>query len=41
MLKWVLDFNQYDLYTKSHEPPDPVALKPFYEDLIGEFPRQA
>jgi inositol oxygenase len=37
MLKWVLDFNQYDLYTKSHEPPDPVALKPFYEDLIGEF----
>ena len=29
MLKWVLDFNQYDLYTKSHEAPDPVALKPF------------
>ena len=37
MLKWVLDFNQYDLYTKSHEAPDPVALKPFYEDLIAEF----
>ncbi|XOV70302.1 MAG: inositol oxygenase family protein [Verrucomicrobiota bacterium] len=37
MLKWVLDFNKYDLYTKSHTAPDPVALKPYYEDLIAEF----
>ena len=37
MLKWVLDFNKYDLYTKSHNAPDPVALKPYYEDLIAEF----
>ncbi len=37
MLKWVLDFNRYDLYTKSHEAPDPVALKPYYEDLIAEY----
>ena len=37
MLKWVLDFNQYDLYTKSHERPDPEKLRPFYEDLIAEF----
>ena len=37
MLKWVLDFNQYDLYTKSHQKPDAVALRPFYEELIAEF----
>ena len=37
MLKWVLEFNRYDLYTKSHEPPDVEALKPYYEDLIAEF----
>jgi len=33
----VQDFNKYDLYTKSHEAPDPEALKPYYEDLIAEF----
>jgi inositol oxygenase len=37
MLKWVLDFNQYDLYTKSHERPDAKALRPFYEELIAEY----
>lgn len=37
MLKWVKDFNKYDLYTKSNEAPDPVALKPYYENLIAEF----
>ena len=37
MLKWVLDFNQYDLYTKSHERPEPDKLRPFYEELIAEF----
>ena len=37
MLKWVQVFNQYDLYTKSHEAPDEKKLRPFYEGLIAEF----
>jgi inositol oxygenase len=37
MLKWVLEFNRYDLYTKSHKAPDVEALRPYYEDLIAEF----
>lgn len=36
-LKWVLQFNKYDLYTKSHGKPDAQALRPYYEDLIAEF----
>ena len=35
--RWVNAFNEYDLYTKSHEPPDAEKLKPYYEDLIAEF----
>ena len=37
MLEWVKTFNPYDLYTKSHSPPDVDWLRPFYEDLIAEF----
>ena len=37
MLKWVQAFNPYDLYTKSHQPPNVAELKPFYDDLIAEF----
>jgi inositol oxygenase len=37
MLKWVQAFNPYDLYTKSHAPPDVAKLRPFYEELIAEF----
>ncbi len=37
MLPWVLRFNPYDLYTKSHEKPDSVKLRPFYEELIREY----
>lgn len=41
MLQWVKAFNQYDLYTKSHAPPDVDGLRPYYEDLIAEyFPAQ-
>lgn len=36
-LQWVLRFNKYDLYTKSHDKPDAKALRPYYEDLIAEF----
>ncbi|MCE2862415.1 MAG: hypothetical protein RIR76_466 [Verrucomicrobiota bacterium] len=37
MKEWVLKFNTYDLYTKSHEAPDVAKLRPYYEDLIREF----
>ncbi|MHC4994310.1 MAG: inositol oxygenase family protein [Planctomycetota bacterium] len=37
MFEWVRAFNPYDLYTKSHEAPDVVALRPYYEELIDEF----
>jgi inositol oxygenase len=30
-------FNPYDLYSKGNERPDVLALKPYYQDLIGEF----
>ncbi len=41
MLKWVREFNPYDLYTKSHGKPDVKALRPFYDELIREyFPAQ-
>jgi inositol oxygenase len=36
-MAWVRAFNPYDLYSKGHTPPDVVALRPFYEDLIAEF----
>lgn len=34
---WVKKFNNYDLYTKSAEPPKVNELRPYYEDLIAEF----
>ena len=37
MLKWIHEFNQYDLYSKGHTKPDLKELKPYYEDLIAEF----
>jgi len=41
MFQWVKTFNPYDLYSKSEQKPDPVALKPYYQNLIGKyFPSQ-
>lgn len=37
MMSWVLKFNTYDLYTKSHEAPDVAKLKPYYRELIAEY----
>lgn len=37
MLEWVRKFNPYDLYTKSHSPPNVAALRPYYEELIAEY----
>lgn len=36
-LKWVREFNPYDLYTKSHDQPKLSELKPYYDGLINEF----
>ncbi|XP_046386086.1 inositol oxygenase [Ischnura elegans] len=37
MLPWVLEFNKYDLYTKSEEFPDVEALTPYYQKLIDKY----
>jgi inositol oxygenase len=36
-LKWVLEFNKFDLYSKADERPDVEALKPYYQGLIDKF----
>ncbi len=37
MLTWVRKFNPYDLYSKSPQPPDWRALRPYYEALIAKY----
>ena len=37
MLPWVQKFNQYDLYSKSDEPPDVAELRPYYQGLIDKY----
>jgi len=37
MFDWVRKFNPYDLYSKGDTKPDPVALRPYYEELIAEY----
>lgn len=37
LLKWVVDFNQYDLYTKRLERMDVKGLRPYYEQLIARY----
>ena len=37
MLPWLKLFSQYDVYSKSEEEMDLIALRPFYEELIYEF----
>jgi inositol oxygenase len=37
MFKWVKLFNPYDLYSKNPTPPDWVALRPYYEDLVAKY----
>jgi hypothetical protein len=40
MFEWVNRFNPSDPYTKSPVQYDPVALRPYYEDLIAKYPRR-
>lgn len=37
MLKWVQEFNKFDLYSKSHDVPDIKALMPYYQSLIDKY----
>jgi inositol oxygenase len=37
LFAWVRKFNPYDLYSKSDEKVDVRKLRPYYEELIGEF----
>jgi inositol oxygenase len=37
MVKWVNEFNRFDLYTKRNERMDVAVLRPYYQSLIEEF----
>lgn len=37
MLKWIREFNKFDLYSKSDALPDIEALKPYYQSLIDKY----
>ncbi|PFX28526.1 inositol oxygenase-like [Stylophora pistillata] len=37
MLKWVKEFNKFDLYSKSDAVPDVEAVTPYYEELIAKY----
>lgn len=37
LMNWVRAFNPYDLYSKGAEKPDVANLRPYYEELIGEY----
>lgn len=37
LMEVVREFNPHDLYSKSAVRPDPVELRPFYEDLVARF----
>jgi inositol oxygenase len=37
MFDWVRKFNPYDLYSKADSKVDAGKLRPYYEELIGEF----
>ena len=37
MFAWVRLFNNYDLYSKSDNPPDAAELRPYYQGLIDRY----
>lgn len=37
MLKWVLEFNKFDLYSKVDEAPNVQELKSYYQSLIDKY----
>jgi len=36
-MKWVKEFNKFDLYSKGDEVPDVAALKPYYQSLLEKY----
>lgn len=37
MFPWLVEFQSFDLYSKSNEVPDVEALKPYYQGLIDKY----
>lgn len=37
MLKWIREFNKFDLYTKADAEPDLKALWPYYQSLVDQY----
>jgi inositol oxygenase len=37
MLKWVLEFNKFDLYSKDPDPVDVDELKPYYQKISKKY----
>jgi inositol oxygenase len=37
MMKWVKEFNKFDLYSKGDAIPDVKALKPYYQSLLEKY----
>mmetsp|Transcript_4650 Transcript_4650/g.6582 ORF Transcript_4650/g.6582 Transcript_4650/m.6582 type:complete len:301 (-) Transcript_4650:218-1120(-) len=37
MLKWVKDFNQFDLYSKAHEEPNVKELSKYYKNVVRKY----
>lgn len=36
-MKWVKEFNKFDLYSKGDELPDVEAVKPYYQGLLEKY----
>mmetsp|Transcript_1479 Transcript_1479/g.1497 ORF Transcript_1479/g.1497 Transcript_1479/m.1497 type:complete len:110 (-) Transcript_1479:19-348(-) len=36
-LKWVKEFNKFDLYSKGDAVPDVESLKPYYSSLLKKY----
>jgi len=37
MMKWVKEFNKFDLYSKGDAVPDVESLKPYYQSLLEKY----
>jgi len=37
MMRWVKEFNKFDLHSKGDSIPDVTALKPYYQSLVEKY----
>ncbi|XP_014669268.1 PREDICTED: inositol oxygenase-like [Priapulus caudatus] len=37
MLEWIVEFNQFDLYSKTDDIPDIEKLRPYYQTLVDTY----